>query len=138
MSPRPPARAVGGDRAASAARARALAGRRGESRRVMSIAQGGAPAPLSRADRRRGTPRARAASGGPTFRRDPAFHRALRERVDEYFRASGQSPRDCWQMYVKATACFAGFAGAYVLLVFVARTWVEALPLAILLGLAIA
>jgi linoleoyl-CoA desaturase len=41
-------------------------------------------------------------------------------------------------MYVKAAVFFAGFAGAYVLLVFVARTWVEALPLAILLGLFIA
>ena len=41
-------------------------------------------------------------------------------------------------MYVKATVFFAGFAGAYVLLVFVARTWVHALPLAILLGLFIA
>jgi linoleoyl-CoA desaturase len=41
-------------------------------------------------------------------------------------------------MYVKAAIFFAGFAGAYVLLVFVARTWGQALPLAILLGLFIA
>ena len=82
--------------------------------------------------------RSRKANGGPTFRRDPAFHRVLRDRVDGYFRTSGRSPRDCWEMYVKATVFFAGFAGAYVLLVFVARTWVHALPLAILLGLFIA
>jgi linoleoyl-CoA desaturase len=41
-------------------------------------------------------------------------------------------------MYVKAAILFAGFAGSYVLLVFVARTWAQAFPLAILLGLFIA
>jgi linoleoyl-CoA desaturase len=41
-------------------------------------------------------------------------------------------------MYVKAAVFFGGFAGTYVLLVFVARTWVQALPLAILLGLFVA
>jgi linoleoyl-CoA desaturase len=82
--------------------------------------------------------RSRKSKGGPTFRRDPAFHRALRDRVDGYFRTSGRSPRDCWQMYVKAAIFLAGFVGAYVLLVFVAHTWVQALPLAILLGLFIA
>jgi linoleoyl-CoA desaturase len=82
--------------------------------------------------------RHRKAHGRLTFRRDPTFHRALRERIDGYFRTSGRSPRDCWQMYVKALVFFAGFAGVYVLLVFVARTWMQALPLAILLGLFIA
>ena len=103
----------------------------------MNAAPGSRPpaALLSRSDRRRGpSPRSRETKGGPTFNRDPAFHRALRERVDGYFRASGRSPRDCWEMYVKAAVFFAGFAGTYVLLVFVARTWVQALPLAILLG----
>jgi linoleoyl-CoA desaturase len=85
-----------------------------------------------------GPRRHRKAHGALTFHRDPTFHRALRERIDGYFRTSGRSPRDCWQMYVKALVFFAGFAGVYVLLVFVARTWMQALPLAILLGLFIA
>ena len=41
-------------------------------------------------------------------------------------------------MYVKTAILLAWFAASYVLLVFVARTWWQALPLAILLGLATA
>jgi len=41
-------------------------------------------------------------------------------------------------MYLKAAVLIAGFAATYWLLVFVARTWMQALPLAILLGLFIA
>ncbi len=70
-----------------------------------------------------------------TFRRDTAFHHALRERIEGYFRTSGRPPRDCWQLYVKTAVFFAGFAAAYVLLVFVAHTWAQALALAVLLGL---
>jgi len=79
--------------------------------------------------------RSRQAGRGLTFDRHTVFHRALRERVAGYFRASGRSPRDCWQMYVKTAVLFAGFAGAYVLLVVEAHTWVQALALAVLLGL---
>src|SRR5262245_2379600 len=82
--------------------------------------------------------RARKAKARPTFHRDTAFHQALRERVDGYFRASGRSPRDCWQMYVKTALLVVGFAATYMLLVFGARSWTHALPLAILLGLFIA
>src|SRR5262249_21586250 len=82
--------------------------------------------------------RARKAKVRPTFHRDPAFHEALGEGVDGSFRATGRSPRDCWQMYVKAAVLFVGFVATYALLVFAARTWVQALPLAILLGLFIA
>ena len=74
----------------------------------------------------------------PTFHRDPAFQRVLRERVDGYFQASGRSPRDCWQMYLKSTILLAAFAASYALLVFVAATWWQAVPLAIFLGLATA
>ena len=52
-----------------------------------------------------------------------------------YFAETGRRPRDCWQMYVKTAILLAAFAGLYALLVFGARTWVEGVPLAILLGL---
>ena len=54
------------------------------------------------------------------------------------FRSTGRRQRDCPQMYVKTAIILAGFAASYVLLVFVAQTWWQALPLAILLGLATA
>ena len=71
----------------------------------------------------------------PTFSRDMAFQLELRRRVAEYFGASGRRERDCWQMYVKTAVLIAGFAGAYGLLVFAARTWIEGAVLAVLLGL---
>jgi linoleoyl-CoA desaturase len=71
-----------------------------------------------------------------TFGGDPAFQQALRERVAEYFATTGRRPRDCWQMYAKTAILLTAFAGLYALLVFWARTWVEGVPLAILLGLA--
>jgi linoleoyl-CoA desaturase len=70
-----------------------------------------------------------------TFGGDPAFQRVLRERVAAYFAETGQRPRDCWQMYTKTAILLVAFAGLYSLLVFGARTWVEGVPLAILLGL---
>jgi linoleoyl-CoA desaturase len=79
----------------------------------------------------------RAAAPGRSlkFGHDNAFQLELRRRVDEYFRTTGRRQRDCWQMYVKTAILAAGFAGSYLLLVFVAETWWQALPLAILLGL---
>src|SRR4029077_11079580 len=56
-------------------------------------------------------------------------------RIDDYFRRSGLSERDCPRMYLKTAIILAVFAACYVLLVFVARTWWQALPLAVLLGL---
>jgi linoleoyl-CoA desaturase len=70
-----------------------------------------------------------------TFGRDMAFQLALRSRVDDYFRTTGRRPRDCWQMYLKTAILLAGFAGSYLLLVFVAQTWMLGLPLAVLFGL---
>jgi linoleoyl-CoA desaturase len=86
-------------------------------------------APVRSAERRRrdGEP--------PSFDRDTAFQVELRRRVDAHFRSTGRAPRDCWQMYVKTAVFVAGFAGAYVLLVFAAGSWAEAVPLAVLLGL---
>jgi linoleoyl-CoA desaturase len=64
-----------------------------------------------------------------------AFQLELRRRVAEYFWATGRRERDCWPMYVKTAILLTGFAGAYGLLVFVARTWIEGGVLAVLLGL---
>jgi linoleoyl-CoA desaturase len=66
------------------------------------------------------------------------FQVELRRRVEDFFRRSGRRQRDCWQMYLKTAILFAIFAASYGLLVFVAATWSQALPLAILLGLATA
>jgi len=73
-----------------------------------------------------------------TFGHDNAFHLELRRRVAGHFRTTGRRQRDCWQMYVKTAILVAGFAGSYVLLVFVAQTWWQGLLLALLLGLSAA
>ena len=69
------------------------------------------------------------------FGNDNAFQIELRRRVEEYFRTTGRRQRDCWQMYVKTAILLLGFAGSYLLLVFVAETWWQGFVLAILLGL---
>jgi linoleoyl-CoA desaturase len=71
----------------------------------------------------------------PKYGADNVFHNELRRRVDAYFATTGQSQRDCWQMYLKTAILLAVFFGSYLLLVFVAQAWWQALPLAILLGL---
>jgi linoleoyl-CoA desaturase len=91
--------------------------------------QGGAAAPAApaaEADRR------------VKFAGDSGFQAALRRRVEDYFRATGRRQRDCWQMYLKTALLLGCFAGSYALLVFVASAWWLALPLAALLGLAMA
>lgn len=72
------------------------------------------------------------------FGKNNGFQEELRRRVDEYFRSSGRRQRDCPQMYLKTAIIVTCFAAAYVLLVFAAQTWWQALPLAVLLGLATA
>ena len=74
----------------------------------------------------------------PKFAGSDAFHVELRRRVEEFFRRSGRRQRDCWQMYLKTAILLAVFAASYVLLVFAAQTWWQAVPLAVLLGLATA
>jgi linoleoyl-CoA desaturase len=74
----------------------------------------------------------------PKFGGSGAFQVTLRQRVEEYFRRTGRRQRDCWQMYLKTAILLALFAASYGLLVFMAATWWQALPLAILLGLVIA
>lgn len=72
------------------------------------------------------------------FRTPDTFRQALRQRVEEYFDSTGRKPRDCWQMYTKSAIVFTCCAGAYALLVFVVSAWWLAVPLAIVLGLALA
>jgi linoleoyl-CoA desaturase len=84
------------------------------------------------------SPRTEALSQRLTFGGSGSFHAELRRRVEEFFRRSGRRQRDCWQMYLKSAILLAFFAASYALLVFVAATWWQALPLAILLGLATA
>ena len=76
--------------------------------------------------------------GRLTFARDNAFHIEVRRRVDDYFRSSGKRERDCLAMYFKSAIILTVFAGLYLSLVFVANTWWQAVPLALLLALAIA
>jgi len=62
------------------------------------------------------------------------FHQVLRRRVDEYFRSTGRSPRDAWQMYVKTGVILAWFFASYALLVLWADAWWQAVPLALLMA----
>jgi len=79
---------------------------------------------------------ARGVAQGVKFASDAGFQKEVRRRVDEYFHRTGRRQRDCPQMYLKTAILLACFAACYVLLVFVAQTWWQALPLAVLLGLA--
>ena len=69
------------------------------------------------------------------FAGNSEFHVEVRQRIDEFFRSTGRRQRDCPQMYVKTGILIASFIASYALLVFVAQTWWQALPLAIVLGL---
>jgi linoleoyl-CoA desaturase len=75
---------------------------------------------------------------GLKFGSSSGFQVELRRRIEEFFRCSGRRQRDCWQMYLKTVILLAAFAASYTLLLFVAATWWQALPLAIFLGLATA
>jgi linoleoyl-CoA desaturase len=70
-----------------------------------------------------------------TFAGDSGFQVEVRRRIDEFFRSTGRRQRDCPQMYMKSTILFVLFIASYSLLVFVSRSWWQALPLAIALGL---
>jgi linoleoyl-CoA desaturase len=72
------------------------------------------------------------------FTASDAFLKELRRRVDEYFVKSGRHPRDCPQMYFKTATIILWFLGAYTALVFFVTSWWLAIPLAIVLGLAMA
>lgn len=72
------------------------------------------------------------------FGKGNAFQIELRRRVDEFFQSTGRQQRDCPQMYVKTFILLVSLVFLYLLSVFVAQTWWQALPLAILLGLVMA
>jgi linoleoyl-CoA desaturase len=72
---------------------------------------------------------------GVKFGGETGFLHEVRRRVDEYFRSSGRSQRDCLRMYLKTAIMLSGCAVFYVLLVFVADTWWEGLTLSLALGL---
>lgn len=77
-------------------------------------------------------------SGSIKFNTCDHFRKALRARVDEYFKRSGREPRDCPQMYVKTAIIFSGLIATYLLLVFAPLNWWLGIPLCIVLGLAMA
>src|SRR3982751_2604761 len=72
------------------------------------------------------------------FTRSDRFIRELRRRVDEYFEQTGQPKRDCPQMYFKTAVIMTWLASAYLLLLFAATNWWLAIPLAVVMGLAVA
>lgn len=76
--------------------------------------------------------------GRLTFSRNTDFQKELKRRVDDFFRTSGRRQRDCPAMYLKTAIILAVFSGLYLLLVFVADAWWQALPLAVLLALSMA
>jgi linoleoyl-CoA desaturase len=69
------------------------------------------------------------------FAGDSDFQMEVRQRIDEFFRSTGRRQRDCPQMYAKTAILIVSFTTFYALLVFVAQTWWQALPLAVALGL---
>lgn len=66
------------------------------------------------------------------------FQTELRHRVEALLRSRGRPLRGGWRMYLKSAVILAGFAAAYVALVFFAKSAWQAFPLAVLLGLAAA
>ncbi|HEY4128783.1 MAG TPA: acyl-CoA desaturase [Gammaproteobacteria bacterium] len=72
------------------------------------------------------------------FAADAGFHRELRRRVTALIKDQHIRERDCLAMYLKTAAVLGVFALTYLLLVFVANSWWQALPLALLLGFATA
>jgi linoleoyl-CoA desaturase len=78
------------------------------------------------------------ATGRLRFASGNDFQHELRRRVDHYFSSTGRRMRDSPQMYLKTAIILGWFAASYVLLVFFAATWWQAVPLAISMGLSIA
>src|SRR2546423_12547200 len=72
------------------------------------------------------------------FNGSARFIRELRKRVDAYFERTGRPRRDCPSMYFKTASILAWFFGAYFLLLFAVHSWWLIVPLAIILGVALA
>jgi linoleoyl-CoA desaturase len=87
------------------------------------------------------TPLAAVATGESShvkFTGSDRFIRELRKRVDDYFERTGRRRRDCPKMYFKTATVLAWFIASYIVLLFVATSWWTIVPLAIIVGLAIA
>jgi linoleoyl-CoA desaturase len=67
-----------------------------------------------------------------------AFARELDAQVDAYFESTGLSRRDVPRMYIKSAIMFLWLAAAYLTLLFVVSTPLEAVVVAVLLGFAMA
>ena len=72
------------------------------------------------------------------FTASDRFLRELRRRADAYFDRTGRPRRDCPQMYFKTASILAWFFAAYFLLLFAVHAWWLIVPLAVILGLAMA
>jgi len=72
------------------------------------------------------------------FPGDQGFGVEVRRRVEQYLTDNGLSPHDSPRMYVKTAVLMAWFVLSYVLLVFAATTWWQAIPLALSLACAMA
>jgi linoleoyl-CoA desaturase len=72
------------------------------------------------------------------FAADTGFQRELRRRVTALIGTQHIRERDCPAMYLKTALVLGAFALLYSLLVFAAQAWWQALPLAMLLGFAVA
>jgi linoleoyl-CoA desaturase len=83
-------------------------------------------------------PTAVASATRPKFPGDGGFYAAVRGRVAEYFRRTGRRERDLPAMYLKSAVILAWAGGSWALLVFAARSWWQAVPLAVSLALALA
>jgi|SRR5579872_1644620 len=66
---------------------------------------------------------------GVKFGKNNDFQTEVRRRVDEFFESTALRRRDVPQMYIKTTIIIAAFWTFYILLVFAAHTWWQALPL---------
>ena len=74
----------------------------------------------------------------PKFGCDAQFQNAVRQRVHAFLAANGRRERDVGAMYAKTALLLLSLAGLWTLLVFFANAWWQAVPLAILVGLATA
>lgn len=72
------------------------------------------------------------------FRGSADFYTEVRRRVHEHLARKGRRERGSPAMFLKSAFLLGALAGIYVLLVFYAQTWWQAVPLSILLGLATA
>jgi linoleoyl-CoA desaturase len=74
----------------------------------------------------------------PKFAADTGFLSEVRRRVADYFARTGRSERDQPAMYLKTLTILTWLIGSWALLVFVAQTWWQAVPLALSLAMAMA